>query len=156
MESHLTCWRKGPFAALVIAAFLDSVFAYTDPVEVKALKSFHDKIGDPMNHLSNWKGDDPCGSQWNGVVCLPDDKDIKKQHVHELHLLNMNLTGTLAPDLSNLKKLYILDMMWNKISGSIPPEIGNLSNLYLLLLNGNNLSGTLPDSLGRLSNLNRI
>ncbi|XVF65980.1 hypothetical protein PTKIN_Ptkin09bG0294100 [Pterospermum kingtungense] len=68
----------------------------------------------------------------------------------------MNLSGTLAPELSQLSRLLILDFMWNGLTGSIPKEIGHISTLILLLLNGNKLSGSLPDELGSLSNLDRL
>ncbi|KAA8517566.1 hypothetical protein F0562_017804 [Nyssa sinensis] len=76
--------------------------------------------------------------------------------VRELQLMNMNLSGSLAPELGQLSHLKILDFMWNDLNGSIPKEIGNIASLELLLLNGNKLSGSLPDELGYLSNLNRL
>ncbi|KAJ6395171.1 hypothetical protein OIU77_020434 [Salix suchowensis] len=77
-------------------------------------------------------------------------------HVRELQLLDLNLSGNLAPELGQLSQLTIMDFMWNELTGSIPREIGNLSSLMLLLLNGNKLSGSLPDELGYLSKLNRL
>ncbi|KAK4483044.1 hypothetical protein RD792_010220 [Penstemon davidsonii] len=71
-------------------------------------------------------------------------------------LLNMNLSGSLSPELGRLSYLEILDFMWNNITGTIPKEIGNITTLQLLLLNGNQLTGSLPDELGYLSNLDRI
>lgn len=132
---------------------LRQAFAVSDPTEVDALRAIHSAIGDGDGNLQNWVGNDPCGTPWTGVYC---DNFNGTQRVVELRLLNMNLTGTLAPDIGNLTQLIILDVMWNNITGSIPPEIGNLTNLFLLLLNGNKLGGTLPHELGNLSNLNRI
>ncbi|KAI5057338.1 hypothetical protein GOP47_0027353 [Adiantum capillus-veneris] len=125
----------------------------TDQVEVDALKAIHRDAGDVFNRLANWVGEDPCGSAWTGVSC---ETINGTDHVTELRLLNMNLTGTIAPDVGNLTQLIYLDFMWNNITGSIPPEVGNLSKLFLLLLNGNQLSGQLPPELGNLSELNRI
>ncbi|CAI9097155.1 OLC1v1033513C5 [Oldenlandia corymbosa var. corymbosa] len=71
-------------------------------------------------------------------------------------LMNMNLSGTLAPELGQLSQLEILDFMWNELTGSIPKEIGNIKSLRLLVLNGNKLSGSLPSELGYLPNLNRF
>ncbi|KAH7331194.1 hypothetical protein KP509_20G019500 [Ceratopteris richardii] len=67
--------------------------------------------------------------------------------------MNMNFTGIIAPDVGNLTKLAVLNLMHNNITGSIPPEVGNLSNLSKLLLNGNKLTGQLPPELGYLSEL---
>ncbi|GJN36901.1 hypothetical protein PR202_gb25839 [Eleusine coracana subsp. coracana] len=71
-------------------------------------------------------------------------------------LLQLNLSGTLAPEIGQLSKMQIMDFMWNSISGSIPKEVGNITSLELLLLNGNHLSGSLPEEIGFLPNLNRI
>ncbi|XP_035541087.1 probable LRR receptor-like serine/threonine-protein kinase At1g06840 isoform X2 [Juglans regia] len=71
-------------------------------------------------------------------------------------LLDMNLSGSLSPELGRLSHMTILDFMWNNISGSIPKEIGSITSLELLLLNGNNLTGSLPEELGYLPNLNRM
>lgn len=125
----------------------------TDPVEVDALKAIHREVGDIFNRLSNWVGEDPCGSRWTGVIC---ETINGTNHVTELRMYGMNFTGTIAPDVGNLTQLVYLDFMWNNLTGSIPPEVGNLSKLYLLLLNGNRLSGVLPPELGNLSELNRI
>ncbi|GJN12123.1 hypothetical protein PR202_ga30375 [Eleusine coracana subsp. coracana] len=74
----------------------------------------------------------------------------------ERQLLQLNLSGTLAPEIGQLSKMQIMDFMWNSISGSIPKEVGNITSLELLLLNGNHLSGSLPEEIGFLPNLNRI
>ncbi|XVF65979.1 hypothetical protein PTKIN_Ptkin09bG0294000 [Pterospermum kingtungense] len=128
----------------------------TDPSEVSALVAVKKQLVDPKNHLRNWSKGDPCTSNWTGVLCYGDLGNDGYLHVQELQLLNMNLSGTLAPELSQLSQLRILDFMWNELTGSIPKEIGHISTLRLLLLNGNKLSGTLPDELGLLSNLDRF
>jgi len=71
-------------------------------------------------------------------------------------LLNLNLSGTLAPEIVNLSYLEILDFMWNDISESIPKEIGNIKTLKLLLLSENKLTRDLPEELGHLPVLDRI
>ncbi|XP_052303794.1 probable LRR receptor-like serine/threonine-protein kinase At1g06840 isoform X2 [Populus trichocarpa] len=128
----------------------------TDPSEVAALKSVKKSLVDPMKHLSSWKRGDPCASNWTGIFCLDTYATDGYLHVRELQLLNLNLSGNLAPELGQLSQLAILDFMWNELTGSIPREIGNLSSLKLLLLNGNKLSGSLPDELGYLSKLIRL
>ncbi|XP_027941294.1 probable LRR receptor-like serine/threonine-protein kinase At1g06840 [Vigna unguiculata] len=71
-------------------------------------------------------------------------------------LLNLNLSGTLAPEIGNLSYLEIVDFMWNDITGSIPKEIGNIKTLKLLLLSENKLTNDLPDELGHLPALERM
>ncbi|KAJ4719273.1 GPCR kinase [Melia azedarach] len=129
---------------------------FTDPVEVTALRNIKKILIDINKNLSNWTHGDPCTSNWTGVLCFNKTMDDGYLHVRELQLLNLNLTGTLSPELGRLAYLQILDFMWNNISGSIPKEIGNIKSLELLLLNGNQLTGSLPEELGFLPNLDRI
>ncbi|KAJ0075648.1 hypothetical protein Patl1_35055 [Pistacia atlantica] len=128
----------------------------TDPVEVTALRAIKKSLVDVNKNLSNWDRGDPCTSNWTGILCYNRTLEDGYLHVIELQLLNMNLSGTLSPELGRLSKMTILDFMWNDITGSIPKEIGNITTLELLLLNGNELTGSLPDELGYLPNLNRI
>ncbi|KHG06096.1 hypothetical protein F383_05597 [Gossypium arboreum] len=128
----------------------------TDPSEVSALLAVKKQLVDPLNRLRKWNKGDPCTSSWTGVECSDHQGNDGYLHVKELQLQNMNLSGTLAPELGQLYHLEILDFMWNDLTGSIPKEIGHLSTLRLLLLNGNNLSGSLPDELGYLQELDRF
>ncbi|KAE8039441.1 hypothetical protein FH972_011852 [Carpinus fangiana] len=128
----------------------------THPIEVTALQAIERSLIDPNKNLINWNQGDPCTSNWTGVVCFNTTLDDGYLHVQRLELLNLNLSGSLSPELGRLSHMTILDFMWNNISGSIPKEIGNISSLELLLLNGNKLTGPLPEELGSLSNLDRI
>ncbi|KAE8685652.1 putative LRR receptor-like serine/threonine-protein kinase [Hibiscus syriacus] len=128
----------------------------THPSEVSALRAVKKQLVDPMNNLRNWSRGDPCTANWTGILCSNDLGDDGYLHVLELQVLNMNLSGTLAPELGQLSRLRILDFMWNELTGTIPKEIGHISPLRLLLLNGNKLFGSLPDELGYLSKLNRL
>ncbi|XP_056175977.1 probable LRR receptor-like serine/threonine-protein kinase At1g06840 [Syzygium oleosum] len=128
----------------------------TDPAEVKALQDIKRSLVDPNKNLTNWNRGDPCTSNWTGVLCYNRTLENGYLHVIELQLLNLNLSGTLSPELGRLSFMKILDFMWNNITGSIPKEIGNITSLELLLLNGNHLTGPLPDELGYLPNLDRI
>ncbi|KAK3200687.1 hypothetical protein Dsin_024102 [Dipteronia sinensis] len=133
-----------------------AVAQITDPSEVSALRAVKNSLSDPVKHLRNWERGDPCTSNWTGVLCFDAVLNDGYLHVQELQLLNMNLSGSLAPELGRLSHLMILDFMWNGLTGTVPKEIGSLSSLKLLLLNGNKLSGSLPEELGYLSNLNRL
>ncbi|KAJ0027198.1 hypothetical protein Pint_35130 [Pistacia integerrima] len=145
------------YAVLYGYLVLFAVAEITDPSEVSALVAVMSRLIDPMNHLGNWNDGDPCLSNWTGVLCFDTINETDGYlHVQDLHLLNMNLSGSLAPELGQLSRLRILDFMWNNLTGSIPKEIGNISSLVLLLLNGNRLSGSLPEELGKLSNLDRL
>lgn len=148
-----------PISALVLSC---CYFAYlvearvTAPSEVNALIAMKSSLVDPMKHLANWEKGDPCTSNWTGVLCFGTVGTDGYLHVYEIQLLNMNLSGSIAPAVAQLSRLQILDFMWNELTGSIPKEIGSIASLRLLLLNGNKLSGSLPDELGYLSKLNRL
>uniref|UniRef100_M4CN73 non-specific serine/threonine protein kinase n=1 Tax=Brassica campestris TaxID=3711 RepID=M4CN73_BRACM len=144
------------FFCLLLLLLLLADAQRTDPSEVTALRSLKRSLVDPKDFLRNWNRGDPCRSNWTGVICSNEIGPDEYLHVRELLLMNMNLSGSLSPELRKLVHLEILDFMWNNISGSIPKEIGQISSLVLLLLNGNKLSGPLPSELGYLSNLNRF
>ncbi|ONI04027.1 hypothetical protein PRUPE_6G297100, partial [Prunus persica] len=147
----------GCVIALLCSCFvLLAVAQVTNPSEVNALRAVKSSLSDPRQHLKNWNNGDPCKSHWTGVFCFNTVGADGYLHLEELQLLNMNLSGSLAPELGQLSHLLILDFMWNELSGTIPKEIGNMTSLKLLLLSGNKLSGSLPDELGYLSKLNRL
>lgn len=126
----------GSWITIFIFIFCSFVFhasaQFTHPFEVAALQSVKSKLVDPKKHLDNWNKDDPCTSHWNGVLCFHKLGSDGYFHVREIQLLNMNLSGTLAPEVGNFSHLEILDLMWNQLTGHIPKEIGNLSSLKLL------------------------
>ncbi|PON60517.1 GPCR kinase [Parasponia andersonii] len=144
------------FRAILVCLFSCSALFVsgdiTNPLEVSALKAVRGQLNDPLERLKNWTNEDPCISNWTGVICTGVLEDGYR-HVKELRLLNMNLSGTLAPELGQFSNMTILNFMWNNISGSIPKEIGSMTSLKLLLLSGNQISGSLPDELGNLPNL---
>ncbi|XP_024981843.1 probable LRR receptor-like serine/threonine-protein kinase At1g06840 isoform X2 [Cynara cardunculus var. scolymus] len=144
------------FALMIHCLMMIAVAKVTDPSEVSALLAVRNSLVDPMNYLSNWNKGDPCTSNWTGVSCVHKNNVDRYWHVQEIQLLNLNLSGSLAPGLGEFSHLRILDFMWDNLSGSIPKEIGNISSLVLLLLNGNKLTGSLPVELGYLRNLNRF
>ncbi|XP_024316075.1 probable LRR receptor-like serine/threonine-protein kinase At1g06840 isoform X2 [Brachypodium distachyon] len=126
------------------------------PWEVDALRAIKGSLLDPLGRLDSWNRGDPCVGNWSRVICYNATASDGYFHVQELQLLQLNLSGTLAPELGQLSHMKIMDFMWNSISGSIPKEVGNITSLELLLLNGNQLSGSLPEEIGFLPNLNRI
>ncbi|PPS14441.1 hypothetical protein GOBAR_AA06145 [Gossypium barbadense] len=120
---------------------------------VDTLQAIRRKLKDPRKNLRNWRKGDPCVSNWTGVICTMPQPD-GFLHIQELRMLNLNLTGKLAPKLGQLSNLTVLNFMWNhNITGSIPKEIGNIKSLKFLLLSGNQLTGPLADKLGFLPNL---
>ncbi|XP_006842574.2 probable LRR receptor-like serine/threonine-protein kinase At1g06840 isoform X1 [Amborella trichopoda] len=151
---------SGVFQAIIAFSLCFLLFfgeaQVTSPTEVSALRSIKRMLADPFKRLRNWNKGDPCTSNWTGISCFNATEEDGYWHVREVLLLDMNLSGTLAPEIGQLSYLKIFDIMWNQMSGTIPKEIGNVKSLELLLLNGNQLSGSLPEELGYLPSLNRL
>ncbi|OIT26252.1 PREDICTED: probable LRR receptor-like serine/threonine-protein kinase At1g06840 isoform X1 [Nicotiana attenuata] len=142
------------FTTAIYCFMLLTVAQVTHPSEVSALVSVKSGLIDNMEYLKNWqKGSDPCISNWTEVYCFNKVGTDGYFHVRELRLMNMNLSGSLAPELGQLSHLKIMNFMWNDLTGNVPGEIGKIKSLKLLLLNGNRFSGSLPDQLGYLLNL---
>ncbi|XP_044473992.1 probable LRR receptor-like serine/threonine-protein kinase At1g06840 isoform X3 [Mangifera indica] len=135
-----------------------AVAQITDPSEVSALVAVRSRLIDPMDSLINWNQEDPCLSNWTGVLCFDSINGTDGYlHVQELRLLNMNLSGSLAPELGLLSHLQILDFMWNDLTGSIPKEIGNMSSLSHFQLDNNNFAGAeIPRMYGNFPNLLKL
>ncbi|PNX98892.1 putative LRR receptor-like protein kinase, partial [Trifolium pratense] len=127
---------------------------------------------DWKNTPPSWdNSDDPCGGNWDGIVCINSrvtaislvSMDLFGQlsseigSLSELQILdlsyNKNLTGPLPAEIGNLKKLTNLQLIDCGFFGPIPDTIGNLPRLVFLSLNSNRFSGPIPATIGNLSNL---
>uniref|UniRef100_A0ACD5ZVI0 Uncharacterized protein n=1 Tax=Avena sativa TaxID=4498 RepID=A0ACD5ZVI0_AVESA len=116
-------------------------------MEGDALHNLRTNLNDPNNVLQSWDPTlvNPC--TWFHVTCNNDNSVIR------VDLGNAALSGTLVPQLGQLKNLQYLELYSNNISGTIPSELGNLTNLVSLDLYLNNFTGPIPDSLGNLLKL---
>ncbi|KAG1366470.1 LRR receptor kinase BAK1 [Cocos nucifera] len=116
-------------------------------MEGDALHILRTNLNDPNNVLQSWDPTlvNPC--TWFHVTCNNDNSVIR------VDLGNAALSGTLVPQLGQLKNLQYLELYSNNISGAIPSELGNLTELVSLDLYLNNFTGVIPDSLGDLSKL---
>eukprot|EP00535_Pseudo-nitzschia_heimii_P003166 CAMPEP_0197174696 /NCGR_PEP_ID=MMETSP1423-20130617/1094_1 /TAXON_ID=476441 /ORGANISM="Pseudo-nitzschia heimii, Strain UNC1101" /LENGTH=999 /DNA_ID=CAMNT_0042623641 /DNA_START=85 /DNA_END=3084 /DNA_ORIENTATION=- len=93
------------------------------------------------------------------------EKNTNKQTCNEngqirsIHMENLGLTGTLAPELALLSEsLESIYLTKNSIHGTIPTAFGQMSNLQRLQLSRNDLEGTLngPELLEPLKKLEVI
>ncbi|KAL8205972.1 hypothetical protein R6Q57_009523 [Mikania cordata] len=100
-----------------------------------------------QNTPPSWIGSDPCGDKWDGITCTDS-------RVTSINLASINLIGEVSGDIGQLSELQTLDLSYNKgLTGSLTPDIGNLKKLSNLILLGCSFNGPLPDSLGSLPQL---
>nr|KJB60475.1 hypothetical protein B456_009G307100 [Gossypium raimondii] len=115
------------------------------------LLEFKHQINDPHGILvDNWTTSHSF-CNWTGVTCGAKHKRIKA-----LNLPNMNLIGTIPPELGNLSFLASLNLSGNGFHGDLPGELGQLSRLKLVDLSSNFFTGEIPSSFGRLNQVSDL
>ncbi|CAM8904285.1 unnamed protein product [Rhodiola kirilowii] len=121
--------------------------AYSSNSDGNALYAFRVRLSDPQNVLQSWDPTlvNPC--TWFHVTCDANN------HVVRLDLGSSNISGTLGPELGELKHLQYLELYNNNIGGKIPDELGSLESLISMDLYGNKLEGEIPKSFGKLKSL---
>ncbi|CAI9273060.1 unnamed protein product [Lactuca saligna] len=124
--------------------------------EVTTLRAIRQSFIDQNSRLSNWMRGDPCVSNWTGVLCFSKTLDNGYLHIRELQLLNLNLSGTLSPEIRQLSYMQILLLNGNNLTGSLPEEIGNLPNLNRIQIDQNHISGPTPVSFSKLNNTKHL
>ncbi|EOA12859.1 hypothetical protein CARUB_v10025827mg [Capsella rubella] len=135
--------RNGAFMLLILLCF-QICSALTNVFDTTALKAMKDEWTTPPD---GWEGSDPCGTNWVGVKCRNDS-------VISISLSNLNLEGKLAPDITILSELEILDLSYNTgLTGPLPVKIGDLKKLKSLIVVRCSFSGEIPESIGSLKEL---
>ena len=85
-----------------------------------------------------------CHNKLNGTI----PEQLLGPQFLPLVLLNVShnsLTGSLPPDVGNLKLLVALDVSYNKFSKEILAQLGDCLALETLYMQGNYFKGTIPD-----------
>ena len=114
--------------------------------EYAALRALYNATdGDNWTENTYWLSGYPASS-WHGIT-------VADGHVIGVVLPSNNLTGSIPPELGNLKNLISLMLDSNQLTGGIPGELGGIDSLVLLWLDGNNLSGDIPRSWQILLNM---
>ena len=62
------------------------------------------------------------------------------------------LTGTIPPEIGNLKQLESLGLAYNELTGTIPEVIGQLTRLKRVIISYNRFEGCIPDPLRSVEN----
>ncbi|GFZ12254.1 leucine-rich repeat (LRR) family protein [Actinidia rufa] len=135
-----------------LLAFLLSLLLSFSPTlstnnEGNALHALRSRLSDHTNVLQSWDPTlvNPC--TWFHITCDSNN------HVIRLDLGNSNISGSLGPELGELKKLQYLELYNNQIRGKIPKELGNLKNLISMDLYGNRFEGKIPKSFAKLKSI---
>ncbi|KAL6853557.1 hypothetical protein ACP4OV_019586 [Aristida adscensionis] len=134
-----------PLLLFIFLASLPAGFSDTDSQDVAALQSL---MRGWKNFPSSWKAsNDPCGTQWDGIMC-------NNGRVTSIRLSGVNLQGTLGSSVGQLSELVFLDLSSNiYLGGPLPTSIGNLKKLTTLILAGCSFTGGIPQELGNLVQL---
>ncbi|CAG7887120.1 hypothetical protein BRARA_A01103 [Brassica rapa] len=86
---------------------------------------------------------------WTGVSC-----DNLNQSITRLDISNLNIYGTLSPEIHKLSRLEVLNISNNAFEGELKPlEFSQMSQLATLDAYNNNFKGSLPLSLTKLTKL---
>jgi len=103
-------WRTAlVVVAVQLLASADPTAAVTNPTDTLAIQAFYKTLQDPDGNLDSWKGgNNPCENAFRGVVCTAPQGPSNSTFVQELRLFDLNLGGTLAPELGNLVQLVSL------------------------------------------------
>ncbi|KAF8040094.1 hypothetical protein BT93_B2347 [Corymbia citriodora subsp. variegata] len=106
---------------------------------VNILLSIARPMGYPVKFAQGWKGNNPCDSAnvWTGISCSGGNIVV-------INFQNMGLSGTIAPEFSQLQSLQKLLLSKNNLTGTIPSDLVKLLNLTVLDVSNNNLSGKVP------------
>ncbi|KAK4401738.1 Leucine-rich repeat protein 2 [Sesamum angolense] len=115
-----------------------------------ALHALRTRLSDPTNVLQSWDPTlvNPC--TWFHVTCDSNNRVVR------LDLGNANISGTLGPELGELKHLQYLELYRNNIGGRIPKELGNLEKLVSMDLYGNKFRGKIPKSFANLKSISDV
>ncbi|XP_068640979.1 probable LRR receptor-like serine/threonine-protein kinase At1g07650 [Aristolochia californica] len=130
--------------------------------EVSALRSIAKQLGkkdwdfsvDPCSEEGNWTRHVAEKGFESYVTCNCPDKH-KFCHVINMVLKAENLTGSLPPQLANLRHLQQLDLSRNLLTGTVPPQWASL-RLQGMALMGNRLSGPFPKIVTKINTLHNL
>jgi len=74
-------------------------------------------------------------------------------HSASRDLYGLTISGTIPPDVGEMKNLTYLNLNHLSISGTMPREIADLHELTQMAMTGNQISGTIPSELGNMWSL---
>ncbi|XP_061371842.1 receptor protein kinase TMK1-like [Gastrolobium bilobum] len=105
---------------------------------VNALLSVVEPLGYPFKLADGWKGNDPCATQWIGIVCSASG------NISVIDFQSMGFSGNISPSFARLTSLTKLILANNALTGTIPSELTSMPLLKELDVSNNNLYGKVP------------
>ncbi|KAI3876648.1 hypothetical protein MKX03_027670 [Papaver bracteatum] len=145
-----------------------------NPSDYKALMNIKKSLNNPY-HLASWVPNTDC-CEWYVVKCDRNTNRINELTVFQGEISGQipssvgdlpyletvvfkhltNVTGTIPPSITKLKRLIMLDLTHLSLSGPVPNFLNQLTNLKYFDLSFNQFSGSIPPSLSELKNLESI
>lgn len=139
--------KESPYRDLLIDFYYAEVVGKesNDRQILEAL--YHATDGDSWTRRDGWLTETPIG-EWYGVK-------ERSGRVRMLDLSNNNLSGSLPPELSELKGLRSLDLRWNSLTGTLP-DLSEVRVFKRLLLTDNEFAGEIPTWIGKIYDMERL
>ena len=103
---------------------------------------YNETGGEDWKSKDNWLTEDAGLNTWRGITIDAEG------YVTEVSLPWNNLTDSIPPELSDLRRLEVLSLYGNELTGRIPPELGKLTRVRNLDLSINRLEGPIPPEIG--------
>ncbi|KAL8479420.1 hypothetical protein ACS0TY_026343 [Phlomoides rotata] len=139
MERHFEIFLQIFFLVQFLMGYDSASTTNSSNIDQSSLLSLKSHItSDPYNMLSNNWTSKASVCSWIEVSCNSQNRVI------ELNISNMELGGTIPPEIGNLSFLISLDLSENSFHSPIPPSIFTMPSLETLSLRNNSLSSGLP------------
>ncbi|KAK3035745.1 hypothetical protein RJ639_033447 [Escallonia herrerae] len=135
------------FLSFILPILLSPTLTISTNYEGNALHALRSRLSDPNHVLQSWDATLVNSCTWFHVTCDSNN------HVIRLDLGNSNISGSLGPELGQLKHLQYLELYHNNIGGKLPKELGKLKSLVSMDLYGNRFQGKIPKSFANLKSL---
>ncbi|KAJ9159006.1 hypothetical protein P3X46_024542 [Hevea brasiliensis] len=134
-----------PFIALTLLSLLSTSCSTSLLNDFNVLVVLKQGFAFPEPVLSTWNSSNPRSvCSWAGVGC-------SRGRVVSLDLTDLNLSGSVSPQISRLDRLTNLSLAGNNFTGTI--EIFRLSNLRFLNISNNQFNGGLDWNYSEMENL---
>ncbi|XP_022726614.1 leucine-rich repeat receptor-like serine/threonine-protein kinase BAM1 [Durio zibethinus] len=134
-----------PLIVLTFFSLVSTSFSASLVTDFHVLVTLKEGFQFPEPLLSSWNSSNPSSvCSWAGIVC-------SRGRVVSLDLTDMNMRGSVSPQISRLDTLTNLSLAGNNFTGSI--EIANLSDLRFLNISNNLFNGHLDWNYASIANL---